>query len=396
MTLYYTSYGLLLFVCVTSLTLKRRWSRVLTIYSSVILFFFLVLIAAMRAPSVDHDYWNYLDWFSIIKAGPLVGADFVKDPAFVVISLMVLVAHGGYPFVAGIYAALSLSTKWLVGRLAEGYALLPIFIYLEFCRFFLVQDMTAIRAAVAIPVMTLSVLAAISQRRKLAWILFLISLPFHASAVLGLPVLLLAMFGRIESRRIFVYLALGCALLFLAFGRSLNYLATMERMADYLNGAQDVSGLRLLSVYFVFRAAIATLLIVYFWNRTSERDRVVIFASVFGVALQVVLSSNNALALRSAEVFGLFDVLMFLAPLRLLHAEARMAYLLILVLLGAVFFNSSTEIMNPYQIAYCADHTHALRRWGPWPHEHIALLGPSCSWGYKMSSNAHDMLCPTE
>lgn len=351
MGMYYIAYAAVLIASVLPLFFTARWrdSLVLSGYTAVLLM--LILMAGLRGPYVDRDYLNYLEGFLRIRSGTLLGSGFLKDPAFVAVAFPVAILRGPYVIVTTIFAALALTTKWVVGKYASPAWLLPLYMYLEFCRFFLDQDMTAIRAAVAIPIMSLSILLTFRKRWRAGVILFIIAILFHASAALGLPALLLAASRTMQSRKIFLYLAACSAIFYLIFQKMLSYVADISRLADYFNGNYNVTSLRLLSVYFLFRLAIMISIVLFLWHRTSAEDRFIVFCSAIGMAFQVVLSSNDTLALRSSEVFGIFDILMFLIPLKIWRFELRLSYYVVLLLMGAVFFNSSTKIMNPYRAA---------------------------------------------
>ncbi len=349
MVLYYIAYLLVLFGCMLPLLFELRWRRVVIPFIFAAVFLWLVLMAGLRSPFVDRDYPSYLNWFSTIRSGSLSVSDFAKDPAFVAISAFVVFLHGTYAMVATLFAALALFFKWKVGIVANDLRLLPLFLYLEFCRFFLVQDLTTIRAGVAIPLVTLSVLAALRNRRVLSFGLLLAALSFHASAALAIPILCVALFGGIKSRKAFLYLAIGATILFILLKGILANLSDLARLADYLNGNYNVSGISLLSVYFLFRLIMGAIIIIHLWHRISSEDKFIVFSSVVGLALQIILSSNETLALRSSEVFGIFDVLMFLIPLKVIRAETRLMYSCVLVVLGVLFFHSGTKIMGPYR-----------------------------------------------
>jgi len=349
MGIYYFAYALVLAACVVPLLIEQKWRKVLIVFGFSSIILFLSLMAGMRSPSVDHDYSNYLSWYAQIEANPPTLYDFAKDPAFGAISKSDAWVGGTYVLVAWIYGALALSMTWVVGSSANKLWLFPFFMYLDFCRYYLVQDMTAIRAAVAIPIVTLSLLAAYRKHRCIACILFVIALMFHASAVLVIPALLIAMFGEVKSRRIFIYLMVAAVISFVAFRNLITYLSNIARLADYFNGTYDVSQLRLFSVYFCFRLFVVVFIVSILWKKISSEDRFVIFCTTLGLTFQIVLASNDTLALRSSEVFGIFDVLMFLIPLKILRNETQLAYAIVLLLSGAIFFNSSTKVMNHYR-----------------------------------------------
>ncbi len=349
MTFFYLLFAIVLLCCLLPFFFQLPWRKVIALYGLSAVLLILIAIAGLRASSVDPDYLTYLGWFDDVRAGSLEVSDFVKDPAFVGISSIVANLRGSYSLVAAIFAGVALSMKWAVGGYATPLRFFPLFIYLEFCRFYLVQDMTAIRAAVAIPLMTLSILVVLRGRRALGCSLFVVAATFHASVGLAVPVLLVAMFAKIESRRVFIYLAITTAALSVALKGLLSYLANLARVADYLNGTYEVSGLRLLSIYFLFRLLVGVFIVACSWKKISDEDKFVVFCSSIGLALQILLSANDALALRSAEVFGIFDVLMFLIPLKVLRRPSQLVYAGVLVLAGFLFFSSSVKIMNPYK-----------------------------------------------
>jgi len=313
------------------------------------IFVLLVLMAGLRGPLVDRDYSNYLDWFSLIRADSVVFADFAKDPAFVAISVIVSSVHGTYALIATIFAILALSLKWTFGKFATEFRLLPIYVYLVFCRFFLAQEMTAIRAAVAIPIMSFGLLAAFRGHRIRAVVLIIIAITFHASTVLCIPLLLVAMGGKIESRRAFVYLATAAIVMYGLLSGILTYLATLKRLSDYLNGTSEPPKANLLSIYFIFHLPMVAFVVGFLWKKISSEEKFVVFCSSYGLALYLILASNATFALRSSEMFGIFDVLVFLIPAKILRGNTRVAYCAVLILFGALLFVSEIRIMNPYK-----------------------------------------------
>jgi hypothetical protein len=171
----------------------------------------------------------------------------------------------------------------------------------------------------------------------------------HLSALLGLPILILALCGvRFRSRYwIFWLIPLAGAVL-VGLSGLLETVANLSRVSTYING-QETEGLRLLSVYFVVRIVVLSMVVLGFWGRLSEEGRLIAFCSAVGLALQVMLSANNVLALRAAEVFGLFDVALFVLPIKLLGRYLSYVYAVFLLALGATFFVASLKIIEPYR-----------------------------------------------
>jgi hypothetical protein len=85
------------------------------------------------------------------------------------------------------------------------------------------------------------------------------------------------------------------------------------------------------------------------WKRLDDRDRLLIICSSFGMMLEIALGSNDALSIRSGELFALFDVASALMLLSYLSRRATLTYVLILLCLGGIFFRSSTKIVKTYE-----------------------------------------------
>jgi uncharacterized membrane protein len=312
----------------------------------------LALFAGLRAPGVDLDYMNHLEWFNRIASERVTIADFVKDPGYVLICS--LISWIGLHFTSALLVieGMTLFAIWCVGRVAVETRWLAVFVYLFICRFFLPQEMTEIRAAIAIPLMTLAVFAGLREKRWLAAGLYLCAVGFHLSVLIALPVVTLAIIGiEIKSRKWIMAIIAGVGIAHIILHNILQMLAEFARTADYLNGADNTMSIRLLSVYFlirVFAVAFAGLLL---WKRLSAEGHLIVFGSALGLALQAVLSFNDTLALRGSEVFGFFDILLIMIPFRFVRGLGAVCYLIIVLLLGLVFFHSGLKMVEPYHIA---------------------------------------------
>jgi EpsG family len=347
---YYILYIFVLLGGMIPLVTPPRWWRALFTTFAFLLFVGLVLFIGFRAPGVDRDYYNYLDWFQRVSDGPVGLIDLAKDPAFVLISLLVAAIHIGYTGVALIFAATSVGAVILLAIRSSELEWVPLFVYLQFCRFFVPQEMTQIRVGVAIPLLSLGILMALQKRRTLAWFLLGLAVSFHFAVLLALPVFLIAMYWKVPSRFWLLALIPLAFAGFLALHQLMAYLAQLSRVSEYLTGNYEVSGISLLSVYFLSRLSVLLFIVSCYWHRISEQDRLVVYCVGVGMMFQVALASNDALALRAAEVFGMFDIMMFLIPLRMTLGIQKWTYVAVLLFLGGLFFNSGLKIINPYEI----------------------------------------------
>ena len=178
----------------------------------------------------------------------------------------------------------------------------------------------------------------------------MIAVCFHISALIGLPVLVLAIAGVRFISRLWILSLVPIGIVGSVVLKPLwDILENLSRTSDYLNGTRDIEPLRLLSVYLIIHLMILGFVFVAFWKTTSPMNRMIIFCSSFGLFLQLLLSSNAGLALRSSEVFGLFDMALFMIPFSHLKKNSVSIYLLFILILGAIFFASSLKIVQPYQ-----------------------------------------------
>lgn len=346
---YYLIYFLVLAGAGLAFENRTEWCHLLQKtylpFMLAILFFF----ASLRAAGVDRDYQNYLEWYGQVASGDLTLLSWAKDPAYVLISYIAASIGAPFTFVVFVFSGIALLLTIVFIWEVFPNRWFSLFFYIIFCRFFFPYEMTQIRAAAAIPLMSISIMLAYKNKTWAAVTLFVCALAFHLSVIIALPILLLVLFGvRFESRAwIISLIPLGVAGFYM-LQSLLSALADFSRAAVYLNGNYDVKSVRLLSVYFVVcTAALFYAFIV--WNKLSSRDRLLVFSSAIGLFYQAVLSSNDALALRMSEVLGLFQVAVLVIPLSHLRGNFRVAYLIFLIALGAIFVVSGIKYMEPYQ-----------------------------------------------
>ena len=346
---YYAVYCLVSLGLPTCLVDDRNWRRVVQQFYFLCTVPTLILFSGLRSSAIDRDYANYHAWFDWVASGSLVGSDWRKDPAFVLVSYVVAHLGWAYAAVALIYATCAMLAQLEVSKQVSGGRWLTLYFYLVICRTFIPENMTAVRASVAIPLMSVSfVLAARGEKRR-ALILYLIALCFHLSALIGLPVLVLALLNvQILSRWWIISLAPVAICVKISLWKVLTLLSGMDRVSHYIHGDYSTKGISLLSVYFIVRVLALLIIFSFYWRKLSKEQRLATMASSIGVFIQIVLSSNDALALRGAEVFVFFDLYIFMIPLDHLKGIRRVLYMAGLVLLGLVFFRSSLKTIEPY------------------------------------------------
>lgn len=315
----------------------------------------LILFSGLRGASVDADSINYISWFDELEGIPFDDIVAAKDPAFFVLSLFSHALGLGIQFVFICFALVSVATKILYFKLADSFKYWHIAIYLYFCRFYFVHDMTQIRAGAAIGLASLALIFMYKNRPFLGLSIFLISILFHPSVAIFIPIVI-AIFMRRDFGSRYPLLVILISSIFLRAHLDSFLIATgldsYLRFSDYLSGSYQTAELSLLSLYFMTKTLLLAYLVLFQWSNLSRFWRLVIYLGVISIFLQIAFAQYDSLALRFAEVFSLFDVQLFIAPLFIekLGRQHRSLYLFILFALGAIFFMSAISIMRPYQM----------------------------------------------
>lgn len=331
---------------IDDIPLRRRCQK----YYFFVLVGFLVLFAGLRSSEVDRDYTNYLEWFNGIAVGELSLQDGLKDPAFVMLSYLIAGLGLSYVGVTLIYAAVSVNAKLYFSKMVEGGRWLTLFFYLMLCRSFIRHEMTQTRAGVSIAFMSISILLALRGEKRKAAILYFVALLFHLSVLLGLPILILTLRGfKIRSRLWLLTLVPVALVLKFALQNVLQLFAAFSRVTPYLNGEYDTEHVKVFTAYFVIRLAALLVVVIFYWGRLSPEQRLATLCSSTGIFLLISLSANDALALRSADIFGLFELVVFMIPMQFIKGHLRLVYAVFIILLGFGFFEASLDLIGPYQ-----------------------------------------------
>lgn len=348
---YFAIYGVMLAAAVPCFVRNLTWNKAYTRVAVAMLFAALLVFAVLRSPGVDHDYRNYADWFGSIADRAPSDFNWSQDFFFVVGSWIISRLLLPYTVLLAIFTLLAFISLWAFTKKARSDRWVSLLLYITLCHFFIAQNMTEIRAAVAIPVASLAILYAAEHRRKAALLFFLLAVGFHISAVLALPVLLLFMIraGAPTRKWIFALLPLGLAI-YIVVARLLPLLSDYSRLAIYSTESYDFTSISLFSVYFAARAGSLLIAVGPLWNRITDQDRKIVLCSAVGFVLFIALSPWGTFAWRASEVFGLFDMTVFVLPAVYWRRTPQLVYVLSLLLLGFDFYRSSLQLVGPYTL----------------------------------------------
>ena len=170
-----------LLVCIILVTNTWKTSDVFSFLVGIILFF----IAAFRDGSyIDSrgvqlaDYEVYISYFNSYN-------DVIVEPTFVLISWIIHQVNGSVIFLFIIYALIGVAIKMIAIRRMADFVMLSILVYMS--RFFILHEMTQIRAGVAAGLILLSY-RYIYRKNIVKFLLFIILASlFHISSLIILP-----------------------------------------------------------------------------------------------------------------------------------------------------------------------------------------------------------------
>jgi len=346
---YFLIYALVaagIFICFLDDTPVRRAAQ--SFYFVVVLIS-LAGFAGMRSPAVDRDFQEYDLWFNAIKSGAAPPLAWMRDPAFAIISYIFSRLALPYSAVAFFYAALGLIATWKFARAAFVPRWATLFFYLLFCQYYIVLEMTQIRAAVAIPLMAGSLYLACEGRRRHAIGLYLIALVFHFSVIVALPLLVMILVGvRFRSRAWLFSLVVAGAVAAVAMTRIIDFISGLYRLSEFLNGGAEENDLRVISWYalaHLFTLAVAALIL---WKNLNLHQRMATLACGIGLTLFLLFGWNTGLATRFLYLFDLYWLLIMMMVLEKLKGEARILYVTLLIFVGFGLYCKSLQYVDPY------------------------------------------------
>src|ERR1035437_2086421 len=158
---------------------------------------FLILFAGLRGLKVDFDNKSYLIFYSV---SPYIENLFTNshkffssiriEPSLIIIfSFVKSFFKDGFPIAIFLYALLSVYLKMTAIRKMTDFVMLSTLIY--FSGIFLLQDMTQIRAAVAVGFILLSI-QKIEEKKVFQFLIYIsLAIFFHYSSILFIPFIFL-------------------------------------------------------------------------------------------------------------------------------------------------------------------------------------------------------------
>lgn len=354
-----------LFLYIISLVLLRVADlvndRFIVVAAGIVLFF----IAALRAPGIDRDSISYILSFEQFK-GPLDyfihNSDwFYYEPSYYLIpsSAKLFFGKAVYPSVVfAVFALIAIPIKLSgIKRLSSFVGLSLVLFY---CNYFLLQEMTQIRAAIACGLL----LWAIYYHHKKDYYAFalicVIGFMIHYSALL-IPVILLLNTTSFSVKR---YVIIGFAGIAIAiffsdyiivslFNFNLPFIKKLAVQFMNINAEEDQ--INLFNVQFLLRVAFTIWLLINYKNLQQKNSYfyILLKVQILSILLYVMFSSVNVIAFRVSEFFGIVSIVLF--PLIVYTFRSRVIGYTIMVIYSLAFLMQNlhySQLLDPYRFVF--------------------------------------------
>lgn len=328
---------LLLFLCFSLIDFKTSYQKNLAAFS---MFFLMFIFAAVRG-SGDADYYNYL-WFA-----KDIGTDFDKvlnfsypvEFSFRLASYLINLMGISRQWVIALMNFLSIGPVTYVVVKKSANPFLSAIIFLPI---FLQFDMQTSRTATAIGLGLLSIYLASEKKRFRSFLVLVLAISFHKSAVILLPFLLyleIDLNNIIKSLIVFLSLAVS-VFSKLVFTLAANIFSKIglgrlaQKIVTYTFEGKFAYGMQLFDPRIIFFLLLFIVSIMYLDKKTFEGDRMdkaSVKAMVFGLCVMLVFRSSTAIAFRFSSFFAVLE--MFYLPMmvkKLKYEDSLAAFLLIL------------------------------------------------------------------
>ena len=364
MSVYY-----LMFILLAGLVLARLAEYIDDRFIITVSGTLLLLIAGLRMPGTDKDSLSYILSFSTFKS-PLdyfIHNDewFFYEPFYYLIpaTAKFYFGHEIYPHIVfAVFALISVPLKLSgINKLSSLKGLSILHFY---CYFFLLHEMTQIRAGV---VCGLFLMAIYFFCNKMYWyyaFMIVIGLQFHNTAILMLSLVVLSP-EKFNTR---VYLVAGAVVMTTAFLFSdliigllfrFNFSFVQKLAWEFANVNADEDQINLLNVGFLLNVAFTIWLLINH-KRIQEQNRygyILLKLQAISIIAFVAFSSVNMVAYRVSEFFGIVSIItvpmvVYTFRSRLVGYTITFVYSFLILVLNLQY----AELMKPYQLFFLGFH----------------------------------------
>jgi hypothetical protein len=313
--------------------------------------FVLILIASLRGENIDQDYKGYLEYYQDI-----LNNDFTNvEPTFILIVRFVDLLFRSPILIFIIYSILGVTTKFVAINRLTPYQHFSVLLY--FSVYFLLFEMTQIRAGVAGGILLLCIKPIFERKFFLFLGLCFLAILFHFSAIVILPLYLLNPF---KTRKSFFLLLIPLS--YLIYFSNLNLFSIISeyaipfgllqtKVSSYTSYAQDDNYINVFNYLHVARCLICFFFLINanFFHSKLKYFNILIKIYVLGLFFYVSLAFIPGIASRISELLLIVEIILVPYVISYFSDKILPKTLLYLYSLGLLcFFLFYAELLRPY------------------------------------------------
>lgn len=268
----------------------------------------LVLIAGFRNEQVVRDYVNYVTYFH--------EQDFLQvEPTFVLISKSIYLLIGPYPiYIFVLFATLGVSLKLVAIKQLTSLWFLSLLIYSS--NFFILHEMTQMRAGVASALLLLCIKPIYERDLKRFLLFSILGFLFHYSAIVILPLWFLG----IKARKNFLLFSIPVA--YIIYFSGINLITTIpipviqSKISIYQTlmelGDEESILINVFNFVFIGRIALFYFLLYKYELIVSYNKYAPILLKIYCISLlsYLVLAVMPPIATRINELFAIVEIVL--------------------------------------------------------------------------------------
>jgi hypothetical protein len=270
--------------------------------------FILILLAGFRGKGVDRDYDNYVQYFKESAFG-------LVEPSFVVISKFLKLFTSDPIFVFVVFALLGVSLKIKAIKQLSNLWLLSLTIYISY--FFILHEMTQIRAGVASAILLLCIKPLYDRDWKKFFLLALLATSFHYSAIIIFPFWFLGQ----NPRKIWLALSVPIAYIiyFLHVDVAVIPIPIIRQKIEGYKSLQEIGNagsipndINVFNLLFLAKVAIFYFLLWKYDIIAARNKYVPLLMKVYCISISsfLIFASLPVLAFRLNELCGIVDIIL--------------------------------------------------------------------------------------
>lgn len=273
----------------------------------------LILTASLKVVGGDSDSGSYENLF-VNYEKPMVRK--TLEPSFIVIADVINRLSGNIHWLFFIYAILAIPLKLHSIRQLSEYLFLPLIVYS--CHYFILHDLTQIRAAVASGLLLTAIKPLCEGKRVKAAILIACAVVFHYSA---LALFIILPFGNKPLTRYWkMTLALVVPVCYLLFLMHFDPLTTLPipYVGDKLELYKEMKDYGFFDDFYMYKNPLLWTKVITFYLLIAYHDTVIRHNAYLPVLLKImavslacffVFAQLPVLSARLSELFGIVDII---------------------------------------------------------------------------------------